>query len=713
MSQKNRKGQLTAFIIIGILLLFSSFLIYYIKNKSVNIKPDRLEGEFSVVQEFVTQCLEEVGEEAVILIGQHGGYISVEQPKITGKGFKRSRISTESDVVFISENSAVPYWWYLESHVNCKNCLLTTKNVPTLREMEIQISKYSEEQLELCLDNFSEFSARGIMVEHSARSRVTTEITKNKVLLKLYMPLRIKKGESVVSASNFIYEINLNLLEFYQLALEITKKEQDEQFLETAVMHLVTSYSGLDDTKLPPISAFTTGPRVVRWQKQSIAERLADLLSTHMPLLQVENTLGAQRLVTQSSILQGLYNVLFIENSASYKSLEVRFLFNSKDLYMDITPDKQGMLSPTIVRQEFPFGLAPSIQTNNYEFFYDISFPVIVEIWDKNGLDGRGYSFLFALEANIRDNKNLVEWHKGNGTIGPWDTDSLKIITTNPSTARLPGETTPSINITTLEKNMFCDYDQRLSGEVLISTTDRLTNKPIEDTSIIYGCGNYAACLIGTTDSEGFFKGRLPICIGGYLQLEKEGYLTTRVVNISTLYNVSGDYTLRLYPLKRLKLEAAVLDYMENGLGAETRLEPYETAIVTVRRQDVFDEQPQQSFIIEKGVYSEILLAPGNYNIQATLVDSKGVVIDEHSETILGQFIKYPRFNITPRNAGGVILNEESGQWTVTEQDLKSNYIKVFLIRMPYPKSVNELIQSADLEYLSKKNRYYLEPKFS
>ena len=76
----NRRGQLTIFIIIGIVLLFSAALITFIRQSVVLYKPpvevaETVATELQPIQKYVTECLEIVAKEGIRKAGMQGGYI--------------------------------------------------------------------------------------------------------------------------------------------------------------------------------------------------------------------------------------------------------------------------------------------------------------------------------------------------------------------------------------------------------------------------------------------------------------------------------------------------------------------------------------------------------------------------------------------------------------------------------------------------------------
>ena len=100
----SRKGQVTVFIIIGIVLLFVSAGIILI-TKKVTVEDITAEGQatvssvpqvFQPIQSFTNDCLSKIVKEAVILIGEQGGYMDT-------KGKYNTNNPTDSDGVELGD----------------------------------------------------------------------------------------------------------------------------------------------------------------------------------------------------------------------------------------------------------------------------------------------------------------------------------------------------------------------------------------------------------------------------------------------------------------------------------------------------------------------------------------------------------------------------------------------------------------------------------
>ncbi len=77
-----RKGQITLFVIIGILIIVVVALIFFLRKPSTGEEAEaqvKVDLELIPIQSFVTNCLYYVGKEGVIRLGAHGGFIQPDQ----------------------------------------------------------------------------------------------------------------------------------------------------------------------------------------------------------------------------------------------------------------------------------------------------------------------------------------------------------------------------------------------------------------------------------------------------------------------------------------------------------------------------------------------------------------------------------------------------------------------------------------------------------
>ncbi len=160
---ESKRGQITIVILIGIvmLLLFGvvSYSVSYLWQEKEN-SPQTLNT--GPIKNYIESCLKKTGEEGLIFVGKHGGYV---------------KLPPQSDSLFL-----LPYYLYeTESYVISKT------------ELENQLSRYMTEELPFCLKNFLIFKEQGYELGWG-KMKTTTSVTENKVYFSLNLPLILTKA---------------------------------------------------------------------------------------------------------------------------------------------------------------------------------------------------------------------------------------------------------------------------------------------------------------------------------------------------------------------------------------------------------------------------------------------------------------------------------------------------------------------------------------
>jgi len=203
---KNKKGQVTLFVILGIVIVVVALLVLHTRtnlflfNPSVEDLNNQLEG----INEHVVDCILEVGEEPIRRIGLQGGYLGA---------------STGAYIVY--NDSTINYLCFnIEDSPQCMNRMLLEKN------MEEQLSENIEFMLGSCLDvkSFKKFGGFEIV---SGDWDCDVEIKKDNVVVNVYYPVQLKstKSDVEVSMSDFYKSFDFPLGYLYDASQIIVNTE--------------------------------------------------------------------------------------------------------------------------------------------------------------------------------------------------------------------------------------------------------------------------------------------------------------------------------------------------------------------------------------------------------------------------------------------------------------------------------------------------------
>jgi hypothetical protein len=634
---QNKKAQLTLFIAIGVVLVMIAGIYFYATtemNLSFEESKEKIVGdvpvEFYGIFNYIENCLYTTAQEGLIKLGSSGGVLDMSNYVIADP--------TSSDAVRFLPGSSwvIPYWRYLKGNNQCTGACefvvmphmgstpLKLHKKGSTFSIEGQLDKYIEDNIEGCLDNFKAFKEQGYGIKDS-NLKVKSSVAEEGVVIALDYPVEISKDGVEEVLYNYITKLDVNFKKIFELASTITRMEANYTFLERNVLNLISAYSDIDDTKLPPFYEVGFGFTSVMWMKNDVEDKITGLLQTHINEHQIYNSYNYDpNYFPDDPIIEGMFSNFILRPSPSgeYSSLGVDFdyFMGWKPIYFDLNCD--GMLCrPESILSD----LGVSFGFHRYIFAYDISFPVLVEINDPFAFNERGYSFYFFLEGNIRDNEPL------NTTFNPLET------------------------VVTVKDSMLCDEDKRNSGDVNVYVTDAKTGDALKDVRVTYSCLG-ESCLIGMTDDTGELSSKFPVCVGGVVSYLKEGYLGKGKL-MNAYLDVGGSQSMELEPFreKEIIIEKKVLDkgivtlydddlnpYTEEGwifdsnpkdLYYEEEIVEEKALISLTRKNEPGDEDhiAVLNYDLTDPSQNNLTLVPGVYdvNIVLTLSDKNKIIINE------------------------------------------------------------------------------------
>lgn len=707
---RNKKAQITIFIIAGILLIIGAALFLTIRREAVKedittsleLITEEVPVEFKPVSNFIEDALRKTSEEGITKLGQKGGFIKlVENDIIT------TADPTNSDAAQFPPGAelSIPYWSHLKSENTCKeNCQFEVIPIGEISEFDIigtklslrkpgasiesELETYIEENLRTWLSNFQELREEGFIISEEGPIEATITVAENEVIAQINYPLEIEKT-SKAEISKFFIRLPVNLKKIYELGLLITNFQTRFNFLEKQVLNHIVAFSGVDDDELPPMSdtKFRVG-NVITWKKSKVEEMVKGMLDSSMRMFQVVGTRNyEQRRFPNSPLKESLYNSgMSLPGSADYSDLEVSFEYVPWwDFYFDLNCNGETCKPESIMSD-----IVALIGIQSYNFIYDISWPVKVTITDPYAFNMRGYAFQFLLEGNIRQN--------------------------DPMTANF--YVTPGASI---ERTMLCDDNKRTSGEITIEAKDQINNLGIEDVQIAFSSYE-ESCLIGSTDEDGIFKGSFPVAMGGSFTLIKEGYLKESK-RIEPRIGKTKKYTLFLKPKQTKKFTVMKKVMLKQGsvwstpTNQEIPLREGEEATVTLTKISSFGEEQFTAYgfyLANQAESSEMQISPGRYQLDISLIYDQPIIIPEQTIEEDGEEYTIESFTLEEGfQVGGLSLN-----YTIRKSDLEKDEIVFYVINpdiAAVPESqrtYEDINQLSNIEQLSKKYRGILVPKF-
>jgi hypothetical protein len=492
----NKKGQITVFIIIGILILAAVGVYLYISGQQAKapleaeeMKVTEVATEVQPIKDFVTQCLYLTAKQGLEILGARGGYI------IPTQRYNPYEPTEGSAVQFAPESEIkIPYWWHMSSKKECQaNCDFTSE-APSIQNVEAQLNSYIKKELPNCLGTFENFRAQAFTVAPAGEIQPRLQFTKRNVIVALKYPLTAEKAGAKFELEEYATTLPVNFLEMFTLAANITNLEAEHAFLERATRSLIDIFGRADSDALPPVSEMEFGFGVgTFWTKFDVQDKIAQMLTSYIPMLKVPYTRNYQYIFAPEGKDRQFYEVLYnrgftVPSLDNHKTLDVKFAYLPWwKPYMDLNCNGQLCQAEGFSNTwGFLFGV------RRYSFAYDISYPVLVEIKNPDAYGGEGYSLRFFLEANMRNNEPLALMEP-----------PLQPITL--------GE----------QSSMLCDPLQRTGGNITINVKTS-AGKPVDSAEVMYKCGK-ETCQIGTS-ANGKLEAQMPRCLGGILSASHMDY---------------------------------------------------------------------------------------------------------------------------------------------------------------------------------------------
>ena len=626
---KAKNGQITVFIIIGLIIIFVIGTVLYLSRTQVTkefeaVRPavSEIPQQVQPLRDLVESCILRLGTDGLRRIGDSGGYIDT-------AGFNVNPIApTDGEAIEFSPGAGpkIVYWWHMKSENDCKkDCAFDTLRPGLYRSdggnsIESQLDKYATDNLRDCLGNFEDYVKQGCQVQELGQPKVTANIAEEDVFFVGKYPLRALCGSQTFDVEDSYVSIPLNLKEIYNLATELTNFENENRILEQTTKNIIYTFSEVDTSKLPPPRALNVGPPQpgTFWIKFEVLKKLKGLLTSYIPLIQPSsvlnyNYIAAPRDARDPEAYELMYNrQFFIPLNSTHPTLEAHFMYlDWWEPYFDLNCN--GQLCQADSGSNFfliPFTI------NRYQFAYDLSYPVLVEVRNPSAFNNEGYSFKFMLEQNMRNSDAF-----------------------SAETQLLPAAASDQV------PSIFCNPEQQTSGDINIYVKDGKNLKGLDEATISYLCGR-TLCNLGMT-AEGNFTSKFPRCIGGTLRVTKQGYASySAPMDVIDEEPMKADVLLE--PVRYFNVTIKNYAITKSGKSPDwafkefglLRPPPTQTAVITLVRNGTIYDEPYTTAVELTGAESgELALIPGNYKVRI-MSFLKGIeTLDEKGMKTIGDLV--------------------------------------------------------------------------
>jgi hypothetical protein len=543
----NKKAQITAFIIVGLVLVLALFTIIFLNSYRVEVDGQAVLPQNIVpVKSYIESCVNDVSKNAVIQMGRQGGYISLPdeielvRPSYIGYG----SMSIEK----------IPYWKYN-----------TQIRMPTLDYMNEELRIHINESLDMCVQGLSVFDSTFNFKFHERDVEVI--FGDKEIIIIIYFPIdvRNKLGIQSTRLEKFQTTIPVRIRQIHKLAEDIFHQQNSELFLENLTMEFITGDFGF------PISGIEFQCTPLKWSLYDLENKLKNILYYNLIRIRVRNTDYLPFLESEEKyvkiqeeaekITQYLHEADYsngkdpFEDALKtaginpdeipddiYEFTKLTFNPNSKDvnlkakfiympewgMHFKANPSEGGIMTSRMMGGAKKFLSFLCLQM--YHFTYDVSYPVEVRIIDEESfkVDG-GYTFRYAIPVTISENQPLKE--------------HMQEFSYNHINPRFD----------------FCTETDGVTKEIEVKGIyEGYRDMSIPDVNLTYQCMNYY-CDIGKTESQDgtyIFKGTIPAnCVNPMITASKENYLESTAqltddylsMEIEKLESVKVNFTKYLY----------------------------------------------------------------------------------------------------------------------------------------------------------------------
>lgn len=560
-----KRGQVSTFVIAGIVLILVIGGFFVVKNiffkEKFAIEEERLSRlpeQIRPVGAFLDSCVSELSKEAVQLVSLQGGYVDIPDEEIP-----TSDITPVGSSVEIIPNTEfkVPLWY--RQRPNGVEAL----EVPEISTVEKEVSKYVRLNFDRCIEGLRTFVDQGYEVASVGPTiNVETDISRTKVQVNVKYPISVKYKDVEFTIQSETAQIDSGFGELYETAKQILNKQNEKFFFEKKTIELLVAndpdipFKGVDTKCVPTL-----------WRKSETINKLKETIQLNVGAVRVKGT-----------DYEGAHQLMEFDAIDENKNLVVNFMYSPIwPTFVEILPNEGDILkSDNLGQDSF---IASVVQAffclNSHNFIYDIKYPVVVTIRNKETNE----EFQFGFEVIVDNNQPRI-----NRAAAPLDFEV---------------------------ENQIC-AGKGADLLVVTKTVDRNGGLvDLEDVDVKFKCYP-AKCDVGVSRmsaaGEAAVFGKVPFCSGGIVEGSKEGFFKGKTYGVSTNIDGEQDVVLVLEPIYRKNVAVKVIDK-----GKKEIRDPYESEQITF---NLIDKEKGYSTTLLYPDQKEIGLVVGDYEIKSSII---------------------------------------------------------------------------------------------
>ncbi|MBW2995966.1 hypothetical protein KY332_01565 [Candidatus Woesearchaeota archaeon] len=573
-----KKGQITLFIILGIVLLLGIGLFLYLRQATTVFTPERVvPPELKPIDTFVSDCINNIATDGVNILGANGGFI-----RFPDEISSDQRSYLGGSPLFPSIK--VPLWHFRGQ-----------TRYPSEDYMKEDLAHYIDQNLDECLSNLEPFQNQFTIQELAPRA-ITVDLTDESVKVTLDYPLEFtsKAEQKVTRINQFVGDVPVRLKTVYELAKEIVLQELDDKFLEERTIDLIAL-----DPRVPYTDMeFTCSPKI--WYVDDVEARIKDLLHYNLPSIRIEKT-DYLDIPDTRPYVQNHY--IWTVTDLNYRNTHVNLNYDPTwPIELQIRPNQGTFLKSNAQRSA---DLMSFLCIHMWHFTYDVKYPVMVTITDDAARNHNQYTFNFAFEVSINHNE------PDKTSFGITEFDFQQRASSEEFCAE---EATTLIKVRSWEN---------------VSTPDINFYEELPGVNISFTCIRFN-CPMGVTErkfhgiEDAFIQELFPVCVNGVVRGTKQGY-EENFVFATTDKEKTVDIYLTPTILKDITFvkHKAFLD--SDLVRQEESLDDDQSVIITIKRKGL---QSSAIYPSEEEILSQLKFHAKwdyEYEIEAYLADDRGI----------------------------------------------------------------------------------------
>lgn len=358
---RNKKAQVTIFIIIAIVLVVGVIIFFMYRESIITAQ---IPASIEPVYTSFLSCLEDYTLTGINVLESQGGYIIL--PNFE-PGSRYMPFSSQLNFL----GNPIPYWYYVSGNN------IQKEQVPSKKEMEDQLGEFVDDKIRKCM--FDNYYKQGFEISEGEPDTKIT-IKENDVEVNLNMDLSVNKEEDNILIRNHKIIVKSKLGSLYNSAKKIYEYEQKNLFLENYAIDTLRLYAPVDGVEL------TCSP--LTWEANGIFDELQEAIEVNTLFLKVK---GGDYSLREE---ENKYFIVDISVDA-----DVRFI-NSKEWpnSFEVAPSNENILISSPVGNQPGLGILGFCYVP-YHFIYNVKYPVLIQLYSGDEI------FQFSVAVIVQNNQ--------------------------------------------------------------------------------------------------------------------------------------------------------------------------------------------------------------------------------------------------------------------------------------------------------------------